>query len=78
MDEYLPTQDGPALLAKISALTGGTALTDAAAPLASAQTPAGSTCSFWPWLLLAAALLWPVEIAVRRGWLPLPGRRASS
>jgi hypothetical protein len=25
----------------------------------------------WPWLLVAAALLWPVEIAVRRGWLRL-------
>ena len=68
-DEYLPAQDGPALLAKISALTGGTTLADAAAPLVSAQTPAGPTRSFWPWLLLAAALLWPIEIAVRRGWL---------
>jgi Ca-activated chloride channel family protein len=25
--------------------------------------------SIWPWLLLAAVLLWPLEVAVRRGWL---------
>ena len=25
--------------------------------------------ALWPWLLLVAALLWPLEIAIRRGWL---------
>jgi Ca-activated chloride channel homolog len=28
--------------------------------------------SIWPWLLAAAALLWPVEVAIRRGWLRVP------
>lgn len=28
--------------------------------------------SIWPWLLAAAALLWPVEVAIRRGWLRIP------
>jgi hypothetical protein len=67
--EYLPNQGGAALLARISAATGGQALSGAAPAIVPAPTPAGDLRTLWPWLLLAAALLWPLEIAMRRGWL---------
>ena len=63
--EYLPNQDGAALLARISAATGGQALSslgDLAPAMAEQQREDG----LWPWLL--AAVLWPIEIAVRRLW----------
>ena len=60
---------GLALLARISATTGGQELSGSAPVTAPAITPAGDARALWPWLLLAAALLWPLEIAVRRGWL---------
>ena len=66
--EYMPQPNGSALLGRISAATGGSVLVDAAAPSAPAAA-AGTTRELWPWLLLAAALLWPIEIATRRGWL---------
>ncbi|NWG18733.1 MAG: VWA domain-containing protein [Chloroflexi bacterium] len=79
-DEYLPPdpQAGARLLHDISAVTGGTVLQSGPAP-----SPSGATAplaqvpslDLWPWLLGAAALLWPVEIAMRRGWLRL--RRAA-
>lgn len=72
-DEYLPTSGAATLLEQISAVTGGSpqALTGDQLPL---YTPAGDARGLWPWLLLAAALLWPLEVAVRRGWLA-PGSR---
>jgi hypothetical protein len=36
---------------------------------APAPIPSGGARELWPWLLLAAALLFPLELAVRRGWL---------
>jgi uncharacterized membrane protein len=67
--EYLPGQDGAALLTRISEVTGGQALTDLRDLGASPTEQPRETTGLWTWLLLAAALLWPVEIAVRRGWL---------
>lgn len=71
--EYAPVLDtsaGARLLAAISAATGGTTLQEGAGLAASAPAAApGVSQGLWPWLLLAAAVLWPVEIAVRRGWL---------
>ena len=70
--ELLPVREGAALLVQISARTGGAALSP---DLDSAGSPAEPTPAtpvdfgLAPWLLLAAALLWPAEIAVRRGWL---------
>jgi uncharacterized membrane protein len=66
--EYLPVADGAALLERISAAGGGTAL--ASLPAGGPAAPAGGAAqSLSPWLLLLAALLWPVEVALRRGWL---------
>jgi hypothetical protein len=69
--EYTPSAGGAALLAQISAATGGTVLKNPAAPGQLATAP-GTTRELWPWLILVAALLWPAEIAVRRGWLRWP------
>lgn len=70
--EYLPVRDGGALLAQISALTSGTPIDMLNAP-GTAQPARASSAEtarfgFAPWLLLLAALLWPLEIALRRGW----------
>lgn len=68
--EYLPVAGGDALLGQISAASGGGRLADAAgaaSPAAADDSP--EPLGLAPWLLLAAALLWPVEIAERRGWL---------
>lgn len=70
-DEYRPAQGGAALLAQISAATGGAVLQGPTGLGAATEPTRSEAQSLWPWLLLAAALLWPVEIAVRRGWLRL-------
>jgi hypothetical protein len=79
-DEYLPPEAraapgafGAELLSAISAASSGRALGDNDAPQLAAGVADQAGQSLWQWLLLAAALLWPVEIAIRRGWL-LPCR----
>jgi uncharacterized membrane protein len=67
--EYTPAPGGAALLSRISAATGGTVLQGGAVAAPAAPSMAGSTRELWPWLLIAAALLWPLEIAARRGLL---------
>ena len=63
--EYLPSQDGAALLAKISQTTGGKVLSNLSdVGLTDVEQP--REAGLWVWLLLAAALLWPIEIAIRR------------
>jgi hypothetical protein len=63
--EYLPAQDGAELLAQISQATGGQTLADLDA-LGPANVEERDEIGLWLWLLLAAALLWPIEIAIRR------------
>jgi uncharacterized membrane protein len=74
-DEYLPasaqTRPGPhgaALLQAISAASGGQELSGDSVPQLAAGVAEQSGQSLWQWLLLAAALLWPLEIAIRRLW----------
>ncbi|MBC8163283.1 MAG: VWA domain-containing protein, partial [Roseiflexaceae bacterium] len=72
--ELLPVRGGAALLEQISAVTGGVVLEPlvaGAAPVGVAEPAISAPEAFGlaPWLLLLAALLWPVEIAARRGWL---------
>jgi Ca-activated chloride channel family protein len=63
--EYLPSQDGAALLAKISQTTGGKVLSNLGdVGVTDVEQP--REAGLWVWLLLAAALLWPIEIAIRR------------
>lgn len=68
--EYLPSANGEALLRAISAATGGQVREQSgpAIPVA-AQPLLATNTGIWTWLLLLAALLWPFEIALRRGWL---------
>ena len=63
--EYLPAQGGAQLLAQISQATNGRTLTDLGT-LSPANVEQHDEIGLWLWLLLAAALLWPIEIAVRR------------
>ncbi len=67
-DEYLPAQGGAELLSRISTATGGRSLSKLD-ELGRANVEQRGETGLWVWLLVAAALLWPVEIAVRRlGW----------
>jgi Ca-activated chloride channel homolog len=63
--EYLPAQGGAQLLSQLSQATGGRTLTDLGA-LSPANVEQRDEIGLWLWLLLAAALLWPIEIAIRR------------
>jgi len=70
--EYSPrTASGAAVLQQIAALTGGAVL---AGPLDAALAPStvdsAGAVSYAPWLLLAAVVCWPIEIAIRRRWRP--------
>ncbi len=67
--EYLPVRDGAALLQRVSQQTGGDVLAGVQPASSVEQQPRERALGFAPWLLLLAALLWPLEIAVRRGWL---------
>jgi len=67
--EYLPVRDGERLLAQISAATGGQTLAGALGRAVGARQPVNEATPLAIWLLLGAALLWPIEIAARRGWL---------
>ena len=70
--EYLPDQkgDGAKLMQAISAASGGQVLATDAQLIGQEATPStGQSISLWPWLLGLAILLWPLEIAIRRGWL---------
>jgi hypothetical protein len=63
--EYLPAQGGAELLAQISAATGGRALASLE-EIGVTNVEQQRETGLWVWLLLAAVLLWPLEIAVRR------------
>lgn len=59
--------DGELLLNSLAALTGGRSLLDDPAGVFTHNLAARSTSTpIWPWLLLAALLLLPVDIAARR------------
>ncbi|HEX6287635.1 MAG TPA: glutamine amidotransferase [Herpetosiphonaceae bacterium] len=63
-------QPNRALLERVATISGGRVLqtADEAAEAVKAEA-ARPTQAFWPWLVGAALLLWPFEIAIRRGWL---------
>ena len=71
--EYADLTGNPALLASLAAQTGGRALDTAegsgpgpAAVFAHDLAAAPAAQPIWPWLTLAAALLLPLDVAVRR------------
>ena len=70
--EYRPLDDGAAargqaLMQQIADVSGGLALREPRSSFVPAEAESAASDGYWPWLLLAAALLWPLEIAVRRG-----------
>jgi hypothetical protein len=76
-DEYAPvenaTQDAQALLGAISQLASGRTLSlnDHAASLDPPRVDQPRRVALWPWLLGAAILLFPLDVALRRlnlGW----------
>jgi uncharacterized membrane protein/Mg-chelatase subunit ChlD len=65
--EYLPGQPDPAALVRVSLLTGGRGDISPAQAFDPARLPAGrGSIALAGWLLLAAALLWPVSVALGR------------
>lgn len=71
--EYSSDKSGSSLLTDIADLTGGHLLTGADFPNdAGAEKPDTdfSVRPLWPYLLAAAAVLWPLDIAIRRWRMP--------
>lgn len=68
--EYQAIGPDRALLARIARATGGRALSGAAQSFRPSARPGRSVRDLWPALLLCAALLFPLDIAVRRLALP--------
>jgi len=72
--EYLPGEPDPALLTSLSTTTGGRGLIEPGQAFDAAGVPAGhQRIVLAGWLLLLAALAWPVAVAAsrlaRKGWL---------
>ncbi len=63
--EYRRAQD-PGVLQAVAAAGGGEVLTSPEAAFAGNLPPVSGELPLWPKLLAAAALLWPVDIALRR------------
>jgi hypothetical protein len=64
--EYRERQANEQLLTQIASLTGGATLGDPALAFAHDQHATGQPWELWPWLLALAALLFLLDIAVRR------------
>lgn len=63
-------QPNRALLERIASISGGQVLASPEEAVAAVEIEAPRpTQAFWPWLIGVALLLWPLEIAIRRGWL---------
>lgn len=68
--EYQAVRANTNLLAQIAQTTGGTLLSSPVQSFRPAARPGASIRNLWPALLLAAALLFPFDVAVRRLALP--------
>jgi Ca-activated chloride channel family protein len=64
--EYKRTGQGGTLLNELARATGGSTLDTPDAAFAPTQQPASRARPLWPPLLLLAALLFPLDVAVRR------------
>ena len=65
--EYAQFETNPQLLESLAELTGGRVLTDEVTAVFNHTLPSeAATRPIWPWLTLAAVLLLPFDIAVRR------------
>jgi hypothetical protein len=66
--EYAGPAADPRLLERVAAAGGGTTLSPDDSHVFSAP-PQRDPLAFWPWFAGLALALWPLEIALRRGWL---------
>jgi uncharacterized membrane protein len=62
--------DGEAVLGQIAALTGGRVVPGLPVAPQEADATAGPARGYGPWLVLAALVFWPLDIALRRRYLP--------
>ena len=68
--EFSGTAGGGELLRRLAEVTGGRTMQTAEEAATELITPpARDPRPLWPWLAGLALALWPVEIAIRRGWL---------
>lgn len=67
--EYAGGDANGRLLERIAAAGGGTMLSLAGAPMTFEAPPQRDPVMYWPWFAAVALALWPLEIALRRGWL---------
>ena len=67
--EYTGVPADVRLLERVAQAGGGDLLSAAEAPTVLSAPPPRDPRSLWPWLAGLAIILWPLEIAVRRGWL---------
>ncbi|WP_366923525.1 VWA domain-containing protein [Metallumcola ferriviriculae] len=64
--EYGQTTDGRGILEAVASAGGGTLLSLPEAAFADNLPPVSGRYPLWPYLLAVAAVLWPIDIAVRR------------
>ncbi len=64
--EYRQLGSNEPLLASLRAATGGTIAATALDPWTHDLTATSQFADLWPWLLILALLLWPLDIALRR------------
>ena len=69
--EYRTTRPNKPLLAEVAKTTGGKELTDPKQALRAIKNPGASISELWPLFVLIAAVLLPLDIAIRRIALPI-------
>ncbi|RYG21004.1 VWA domain-containing protein, partial [bacterium] len=69
--EYRTVNPNRPLLARLGETTGGKGLTKPEEALRPARDPGRSITELWPMLLMAAAILLPIDVGVRRVALPM-------
>lgn len=73
--EYVPAETDTDRLVNISTATGGRGVVTASSLYDAAGLQDGvRTSTYGPWFILAAALLWPIDVALRRIRLSRPSR----
>lgn len=69
--EYRQTKTNTPLLTQLAETTGGKALESPEEAIRPAEKPGSSVSDLWMVFLAAAALVWPLDVAVRRLALPI-------
>ncbi len=70
--EYRQYRTNMPLLSQMAETSGGKEISDPKEALRAIANPGTSVTDLWTWFLLAAALVFPLDVAMRRIALPLP------